>query len=80
MSSVHGNVLDRTAEGPALSGWGFGSRLARSAARALEVLLQWQERASQRRQQASLEDHLLKDVALSRADVAYETSKPFWRP
>ena len=72
MSSVHGYVLDRTAKGPALGGWGFASRLVRSAARGLDVLREWQERASQRRQLASLEDRLLEDLALSRADVAYE--------
>lgn len=80
MSSTHGYVLDGTAKGPALSGWAFVSRLARSAARGLDVLLEWQERASQRGHLASLEDHMLKDVGLSRADVEHETSKPFWRP
>ncbi|MCH7888133.1 MAG: DUF1127 domain-containing protein [Proteobacteria bacterium] len=45
-----------------------------------EILLQWQQRASQRSHFAALDDHRLKDMGLSRADVAREASKPFWRP
>ncbi len=45
-----------------------------------ETLLTWQERASQRRLLASLEDRMLKDVGISRADAEREASKPFWRP
>ena len=47
-------------------------------ARALDRVLDWQERARQRRQLAALPDHLLHDLGLSRADVARETRKPFW--
>ena len=42
-------------------------------------LLYWQERARQRRQLTSLDDRALKDIGLSRSDVAGESSKPFWR-
>ncbi len=45
-----------------------------------ETLLTWQERASQRRHLASLEDRMLKDMGISRADAEREASKPFWRP
>ena len=45
-----------------------------------ETLFTWQERASQRRLLASLEDRMLKDVGISRADAEREASKPFWRP
>jgi len=45
-----------------------------------EVLLNWFERARQRRHLGQLSDHMLKDIGLSRADVESETAKPFWRP
>ncbi len=45
-----------------------------------ETLFTWRERASQRRHLASLEDGLLKDMGISRADAECEASKPFWRP
>ena len=46
----------------------------------IEQVLVWHERAQQRRQLQSLSDHMLRDLGLGRADVAAETSKPFWRP
>ena len=39
----------------------------------------WQERAMTRRHLASLNDHMLKDIGISRADVEYEIRKPFWQ-
>ncbi|MFQ5994460.1 MAG: DUF1127 domain-containing protein [Acidiferrobacterales bacterium] len=48
--------------------------------RALDTLLKWQERARQRHALRELDDHLLKDVGISRADVEREAGKPFWRP
>ena len=57
---------------------------ARSSRRALEriceLLLEWQERSRQRHQLASLSDHLLRDIRLSRADIMAETTKRFWQP
>ena len=46
---------------------------------ALDVLLAWQERATERRYLASLGESQLRDLGLSRADVAQEAAKPFWR-
>ncbi|WP_119460443.1 DUF1127 domain-containing protein [Rhodospirillaceae bacterium SYSU D60014] len=43
------------------------------------MLLSWMEIARQRRFLQMLDDRLLQDVGLSRADVEAETSKPFWR-
>ena len=43
------------------------------------TLLDWQERASQRRQLLDLDDAALKDFGQSRADAAREGTKPFWR-
>jgi uncharacterized protein YjiS (DUF1127 family) len=51
----------------------------RLAWRALEILLLWQERATQRQALAALDDRLLKDMGLNRAAVAAEAAKPFWR-
>ncbi len=43
------------------------------------TLLLWQDRARQRAHLASLDHRMLRDIGLSRADVAGEASKPFWR-
>ena len=45
----------------------------------VDLLIAWQERAMQRHRLAGLDERGLKDVALSRADIAPEISKPFWR-
>jgi uncharacterized protein YjiS (DUF1127 family) len=39
----------------------------------------WSERTRQRRQLAALDDRILKDIGLTRADVTSEFDKPFWR-
>lgn len=49
------------------------------AGRVLRVLVAWQVRANERAALASLDDAALKDIGLSRADVAAEADKPFWR-
>ncbi len=49
------------------------------AVTAIQTLLQWQERASQRHHIAGLNDRALKDVGLTRADVESEAAKPFWQ-
>lgn len=48
--------------------------------RACDRLLSWQERSRQRHQLASLSDHMLRDIGLSRADILAETTKRFWQP
>lgn len=53
--------------------------LGNSLLRALKTLHCWQERAEQRYRLATLDDRMLKDVGLSRADVDTETAKPFWQ-
>jgi uncharacterized protein YjiS (DUF1127 family) len=43
------------------------------------ALLDWQERARQRRQLLALGDRALQDFGRSRADAVGEGEKPFWR-
>jgi uncharacterized protein YjiS (DUF1127 family) len=47
--------------------------------RMLSSLLDWQSRAGERHRLATLDDHMLKDLGLTRADVEHEVRKPFWR-
>jgi uncharacterized protein YjiS (DUF1127 family) len=49
-------------------------------ARAVDLLLIWSDRMRQRRHLAELDDRLLRDIGVSRADVEGEISRPFWRP
>jgi uncharacterized protein YjiS (DUF1127 family) len=60
--------------------WFAGRQLAWWLGQACEAVLTWAERAHQRRQLAELNDYMLRDIGLTRADVAGETRKPFWRP
>ncbi len=47
--------------------------------RLLDVLFSALERRKQRHALMGLDDHLLKDIGVSRAEVEQEVSKPFWR-
>jgi uncharacterized protein YjiS (DUF1127 family) len=62
--------IGRRRRSPAL-GAGLRSLLGRIRA--------WRERARQRRHLAGLNDHMLRDIGLTRGDVMAESSKPFWR-
>ncbi len=46
---------------------------------AINVLLAWSERARQRRELLQFDDHLLRDIGLTRAEAIMEAEKPFWR-
>ena len=50
------------------------NRVARLFLKALD----WSEQARQRQRLMELDDHLLKDIGISRADVERETSRSFW--
>jgi uncharacterized protein YjiS (DUF1127 family) len=43
------------------------------------ALLTWRERARQRRNLASLDDRMLKDIGIDRATARKEADKPFWQ-
>lgn len=51
-----------------------------SVLRFVDMLLQFHERARQRQALMALDDRLLRDIGVSRADAEREASKPFWRP
>jgi len=44
-----------------------------------ETLHTWHERILARRELAELDDYMLRDIGLTRTDVAREADKPFWR-
>lgn len=67
-----------THHGTAPRGVAPGARLG-LLARIFERLLLWQERAAQRHALAGLDDRMLKDVGLTRAQALHEAGKPFWR-
>jgi uncharacterized protein YjiS (DUF1127 family) len=69
------------ATGPAMVGSVLAPRRAgRTLLATLELLMLWQERASQRQRLSMIDDHALRDVGLRRADLEPEIRKPFWRP
>jgi uncharacterized protein YjiS (DUF1127 family) len=59
--------------------WFAGRQLAWWTGRGRDALLTWAERAKERRKLATFNDHMLRDIGVTRADVMAETSKPFWR-
>ena len=67
-----GKRVDLTADGV----WS----LIKTAARlSVETLLLWQERYRMRRKLLELDNRMLEDIGLSRAEIWREASKPFWR-
>ena len=61
-----------------------GSRRARHARRSISgrlvaTLREWRRRARDRGQLARLDDRMLRDIGLTRADAEFLSSKPFWR-
>ena len=47
--------------------------------RAAHAVLALSERRRQRHTLAALDDHLLRDIGLTRSAIRKEVSKPFWR-
>jgi uncharacterized protein YjiS (DUF1127 family) len=61
-------------------GGGPSVTLGEIAGALLATVAVWRERARQRRALATMDDYLLRDIGLTRADVDHEAGKPFWRP
>jgi len=59
---------------------GVGHEIAAVLDRLFEAPFVWAERAAERRHLAQLDEHLLKDIGLNRADVEAVSTRPFWRP
>ena len=53
--------------------------IARRTRTILSRLAEWQERSEQRKHLAGMNERMLKDIGISRADAAREANKPFWR-
>ncbi len=79
MTNVQCSTLQSPAVGASRSTLDVIARVARLPFAILETLLVWQERDQQRRHLASLDDRLLSDMGISRADAAREAAIPFWR-
>lgn len=45
----------------------------------VDRLMGWAERARQRHTLMGLDDHLLKDIGISRVEAEREAAKPFWK-
>ena len=46
---------------------------------ALDTVRLWQQRAQGRRQLRTFDDHLLRDIGITRLQAEAEAHKPFWR-
>ena len=55
------------------------TQLGRRLRDMFDVVSTWGERARERRQLLSLDDHALRDIGLTRAEAEDEWRKPFWR-
>jgi uncharacterized protein YjiS (DUF1127 family) len=50
-----------------------------AAHRVFARLREWRRRARDRTQLAGLDDRMLRDIGLTRADAEFLSNKPFWR-
>ena len=53
--------------------------LTEAANHAVATLREWRRRSRERAELAELDDRMLKDIGLSRADAEFLSNKPFWR-
>jgi len=78
-ASVEETGLGARGAGPAIDPRRRSARLMRALRNILDTAAKWRERARQRRELASLDDSLFKDIGVRRADASREWRKPFWR-
>ena len=78
MTSV--SLLTRQGAAPRGATPGAGPTASGLFAGVFNRLLLWQERASQRQALSSLDDRMLRDIGVTRAEAERESGKPFWRP
>ncbi len=79
MTDVQCSALQSPAADASRSALDVIASLARLPLAILKTLLVWQERDQQRRHLAALDDRMLRDIGVSRADAAREAAVPFWR-
>ena len=72
------NAFTTSASGSVRPSAGFAARLWRWAAAVTAMLDTWATRARQRRHLRTLDDHILKDIGLTRGDVIFESRKLPW--
>jgi uncharacterized protein YjiS (DUF1127 family) len=80
LDAGHSALLTSTRAGQAVRTMPLENTVIAVFAGVCRALATWQERARGRRALAYLDDHLLRDIGLTRADVERESMKPFWRP
>lgn len=64
---------------PAPATDGLFERAVLRLRQALDMLALWQQRARGRQQLRTFDDHLLRDIGITRLQAAAEADKPFWR-
>ena len=57
----------------------FGRRAASWLRRVRDTIRLWQDRTRGRQQLRDLDDHVLRDIGITRLQADAEASKPFWR-
>lgn len=71
------NATDKSDSG--LFGGSQGKATVPVLMRIVDTVMGWMDRARQRRHLAELDDRLLRDIGIGRADVEAEMSRPVWR-
>jgi uncharacterized protein YjiS (DUF1127 family) len=67
------------ARAPAPGGSGLYRGASLRLRRSLDTLRLWRERARGRQQLRTFDDHLLRDIGITRLQAEAEAHKPFWR-
>jgi uncharacterized protein YjiS (DUF1127 family) len=76
MSTLEQRLAARWRRQPYESGF---SRLPLLVATVLHLAAEWHRRARSRAVLAQMSDRDLRDIGITRAEVARESAKPFWR-
>ena len=73
------SLPDRSQAFPGPSRADFKRRITTWISNVLVLPLVWQRRYLERQALAAFDEHRLADIGLTRADLAREIAKPFWR-
>jgi uncharacterized protein YjiS (DUF1127 family) len=77
--SIPLDALKKTARPEPGSSFNPAKMLVSVITHGFDKLLDWQERYTERRRLAQTDDYMLKDMGLTRGDIAREIAKPFWQ-